>query len=97
MKVIWTPEANQDRLDVQDHIAIDNPRSAVKLDQLFLDAAAKLGEFPMLGRTGKIPRTRELIPHENYRLVYEVDEVASTVWVMAVVHTARQWPPALDD
>ena len=36
--------------------------------------------------------TRELIPHESYRLVYEIE--GTTVWVLALVHTARQWPPA---
>lgn len=45
MKVIWTPEANLDRLDVQEYIATDNPRAAVKMDQLFLDAAAQLSDF----------------------------------------------------
>jgi toxin ParE1/3/4 len=61
------------------------------MDQLFSDAAARLAEHPMIGRPGKIPGTRELIPHESYRLVYEVDE--ETVWILALVHTARQWPP----
>ena len=35
--------------------------------------------------------TRELIPHPSYRVVYQVEGEA--VWVLAVVHTARQWPP----
>ncbi len=34
---------------------------------------------------------RELIPHESYRLVYEIDDDA--VWMLALIHTARQWPP----
>lgn len=93
MKVLWTPEANQDRLDIQEYIAVANPRAAARFDTIFLDAAAQLGDFPMLGRTGKIPGTRELVPHESYRLIYEVDEAANTIWVMALVHTARQWPP----
>ena len=36
-------------------------------------------------------------PLDGYRLVYEVDEAADTVWVMTLIHTARQWPPARDD
>jgi plasmid stabilization system protein ParE len=36
------------------------------------------------------PGTRELIPHESYRLVYEVE--GDTVWILALVHTARMWP-----
>ena len=91
MRVIWTPEAQQDRADVWDYIAHDNPRAAAWMDELFSDAAARLAEHPMLGRAGKIPGTRELIPHENYCLVYELER--ETVWVLALVHTARQWPP----
>ena len=94
MRIIWTPEANQDREDIQDYIALDDPRAAAYLDETFLEAAAKLGDFPKLGREGEILGTRELIPHESYRLVYEVDETTATVWVLALVHTARQWPPA---
>ncbi|MEN9187057.1 type II toxin-antitoxin system RelE/ParE family toxin [Xanthomonas perforans] len=97
MKVRWMAAARQDRADIIDYIAVENPRAALKMDDLFSEAAKRLGEFPKLGRTGKIPGTRELIPHESYRLVYEVDEAADTVWVMTLIHTARQWPPARDD
>ncbi len=48
----------------------------------------------MRGRAGKISGTRELVPHESYRLVYEIE--GETVWVLALVHTARQWPPIGD-
>ena len=93
MKVIWTPEAEQDRADIQDRIAADNGSAADRMDRRFGDAAAKLAGFPMLGRAGKIPGTRELIPNENYRLVYEIE--GDTVWILALVHTARQWPPTM--
>jgi len=92
MRLLWTPEAEQDRNDVRDYIAADNPRAAACMDQLFSDAAARLADHPRLGKPGKIAGTRELVPHENYRLVYEID--AETIWVLALVHTARQWPPA---
>lgn len=91
MTVVWTPEAEQDRADSWDYIAADNPVAAVRMDELFSDAAARLAEHPKIGRTGRISGTRELIPHESYRLVYEID--GDTVWVLALVHTARQWPP----
>jgi toxin ParE1/3/4 len=91
VKIIWTLEAEQDRFDVWNYIAADNPRAAVRMDELFSDAATRLGEHPNLGKQGKISGTRELIPHENYRLVYEIENKA--VWILALVHTARQWPP----
>ena len=91
MSVIWTPEAEQDRADVWDYIAADNPHAAARMDELFSDAAARLAEHPKLGAPGKIPGTRELIPHESYRLVYEIER--DTVWALALVHAAMQWPP----
>lgn len=91
MNVIWTPEAEQDRIEVVNHIAADNLRAAAKMDELFGLAAARLAKLPKSGRPAKIPGTRELIPHESYRLVYEIDD--DTVWILALVHTSRQWPP----
>jgi hypothetical protein len=39
------------------------------MDEIFSEAAARLTRHPMLGNPGTIPGTRELIPHESYRLV----------------------------
>jgi len=91
VRVIWTPQAQQDRADVWDYIAADNPIAAARMDELFSDAAQRLADQPKLGRAGKIQGTRELIPHESYRLVYEIS--GETVWMLALVHTSRQWPP----
>lgn len=54
MRVIWTPEAAQDRADVWDYIAVDNPLAVVHMDELFGDAAAGLALHPMLGKAGQI-------------------------------------------
>ena len=61
------------------------------MDGLFSDAATQLEKYPNLGHSGAVSGTRELIPHESYRLVYEIER--ETVWILALVHTARQWPP----
>jgi addiction module RelE/StbE family toxin len=92
MKVRWTTSARQDRIEIRNHIAAENPAAAVRMDRLFSDAAARLAAHPKIGKAGKIPGTRELIPHESYRLIYEID--SDTVWILVLVHTARQWPPA---
>lgn len=91
MNVRWTASARLDRLDIMDYIAAENPRAALRMDQLFSDAASSLAEFAMRGRPGLVPGTRELFPHEAYRLVYEVD--GDTVWILALLHASRQWPP----
>lgn len=94
MKVVWTPEAEQDRRDIVNYIAVDNPLAAVKMDELFDLAVNRLMKRAYIGRPGKIPGTRELIPHESYRLVYEIE--GDVIWILALVHTSRQWPPVWD-
>ncbi|NMQ30274.1 type II toxin-antitoxin system RelE/ParE family toxin [Candidatus Accumulibacter phosphatis] len=94
MRVVWTPEAQQDRSDVWDYIAAENPRAAARMDELFSDAATLLAQHPHRGKPGRILGTRELIPHESYRLVYQID--GETVWILTLVHTARLWPPVRD-
>lgn len=92
MNVVWTPEALQDRSDIWDHIAEDNPSAAARMDALFSDAAARLADHPLMGRVGRIRGTRELVAHLHYILVYEIAQ--DTVWILVLIHTARQWPPA---
>ncbi|RZL37358.1 MAG: type II toxin-antitoxin system RelE/ParE family toxin [Rubrivivax sp.] len=90
MKVLWTLSAEQDRADIIDFIAQDNPLAAILMDEVFSAAVRRLAEHPLLGRAGQIPGTRELIAHKSYRLVYEVR--AETVWILTLMHTARLWP-----
>ena len=90
MSILWAPEAELDRLHIWTHVAAENPAAARQLDRLFAKAAASLADFSQRGKPGRIPGTRELFPHENYRLVYEVH--GETVWILALVHAARQWP-----
>lgn len=91
MRVRWTASAEQDRADVWDFIAAENPVAAARMDELFSDAAAQLATFPKIGKEGRVPGTRELLAHRSYMLVYEIlDDVA---WILSLVHTSRQWPP----
>ena len=91
MRVIWTPEALQDRLDIWEYVAVENPQAAAPMDERFSQAVSPLMDHPRIGRQRMVPGTLELIPHEHYRLVYEID--VDTAWILALVHTSRQWPP----
>jgi len=55
-----------------------------------VEAAARLSEHSLLGKAGRIPGTRGLFPHESYRMVYELG--GEIVWILTLVHAARQWP-----
>ena len=91
MRIVWTPEAEQDRAEIWAYLETHDPVAALRIDSLFSDAVARLAEFPLLEHEGEIPGTRELTPHRSYRLVYEV--VEDTIWILVLIHTARQWPP----
>jgi toxin ParE1/3/4 len=95
VKVRRSDEAKQDRADVWNYLAADNPNAAVRLDEQFSQTADRLGSFPQLGRSGKVAGTREILAHKHYRLIYEIREDAA--WITGVVHTPRQWPPATGD
>ena len=79
MIVIWTPEAEQDSVDIWAYIAIDNPSAAAEMDARFSEAIALLAAHPKMGKAGEIAGTRELIPHASYRLVYEIER--EVLWV----------------
>ena len=91
MKIAWTPEAEQDRAAIWGYLVARDPAAAIRMDQLFGEAVAKLADFPMLGHVGMVAGTRELTPHRSYRIIYEI--AVDTVWILVVTHTARQWPP----
>jgi addiction module RelE/StbE family toxin len=91
MKIIWTREAAQDRADIWDYLHTVNPKAAIDMDNRFSDAMSRLAQYPESGPAGIIAGTRELIPHQSYRIVYEQAE--NSIWILALVHTSRQWPP----
>ena len=94
MNVVWSNSARRNLGDIVAYIAADNPAAAMWIDGLIVSAAARLRDFPAMGKPGAMPGTRELLPHPRYRLVYSVSNDAITI--LAVVHTARQWPPVQD-
>ncbi|CAI8765886.1 toxin ParE1/3/4 [Pseudomonas sp. IT-P218] len=68
-----------------------NPEAAIDMDSRFSDAMSQLAQYPESGPAGIIAGTRELIPHQSYRIVYE--QAVNAIWILALVHTSRQWPP----
>lgn len=93
MKVVWTVPADLDRERIVFFIAQDNPDAAIVMDELFGDAADKLIFSPFKGKPGRVPETREWIVHKSYILVYQYDTTDGIIYIHALLHTSRQWPP----
>ena len=96
MTIRWTKPANDDFLGIVAWIAANNPAAASRVGQRILDAVQHLEDFPLLGRPGRSPGTRELmISRLPYLVVYSVDAAdPQTVVILRVLHGARLWPPA---
>lgn len=63
-----------------------------RTEEAFRHSFELLGEFPEIGRPGRMKHTREFPVHRTpYMLVYTIIE--DTLWVQCIIHRARQWPP----
>jgi toxin ParE1/3/4 len=76
---------------IEAEIAKDNPTAAVDLWLSIDDQVAKLADENFPRRPGRVKGTGELVVHPNYIVILEED--ASTITVLNVVHARRQWPP----
>ena len=94
MRVRWHKEAAEDLEEAAEHIAADDPTAAARVAFAVLRRTRDLGETPWIGRSGRVPDTRELvIPNTPLVVAYTV--TGSTLWVLRVLHSARKWPDRL--
>jgi toxin ParE1/3/4 len=85
----WSVVASADLRSIYDFIAEDgNLEAAANVAGDLLTAAERLLLFPLLGRSGQVEGTRELIL-TPYVIVYRVD--AEVILIDAVIHGARRF------
>lgn len=93
MTIVWSDGALRDRDHILTVISEDSPTAAIKLDQSFENAAKDLLVYPLKGRAGRKPGTRELIVHPNYIVIYVPDMPDDgDIYIVTVAHAARRWP-----
>jgi toxin ParE1/3/4 len=76
-------------------------RSGPAADQVLgaiLHAINGLALFPLLGRPGSVPETRErIVLRFPYRIVYFINERTQVLEIWRVVAPGQAWPPAEAD
>lgn len=96
MKIQWSSAAVADLKSIREYIARDNPASAQKVAQKIKETVHRLGNFPLSGRVGRVPETRELvIPGTSYIAAYLIQE--DEVLIAAVIHGRQNWQKSLEE
>ena len=94
MDIKLSQEAEQDLIEIFDYILEDNPLAAEKVLNNIHQEILYLSEHPYLGKSGRVPKTRELVlTKAPFVVPYQVS--GNTLEILRVYHTARRWPETL--
>ena len=94
-KIVWSPEALADLVEIRGFIARDSESYAASLIERLLVAVDRLPDFPQYGR--RVPELdqeaiREIIV-DRYRVIYRLN--THSIDLAAIVHGARDLSTAL--
>ena len=92
-QVVWSPSALADVDAIAEYIARDSADQAALFTTRLFEATDRLQDYPLSGRV--IPEIGDVswreIPCGPYRIMYRVE--GDQVWIVGVVHGARDWGP----
>ena len=87
----WTELAAMQLDQAHDYIALSNSEeTAARITMQIVAAVQQLEAFPMSGRTGRVPGTRELvIANTPFIAAYTIQK--ARIVILAIYHGAQQW------
>ena len=90
----WTEQATRQLDQAHDYIALGNSEEvAERIATRIVTTIQQLTAFPMSGRSGRVPGTRELvISNTPFIAAYAIDH--DRIVILALYHGAQQWPEA---
>lgn len=88
--VLWRASARAQFRALLDYISDRNPAAADRLEASFAERIERLGEWPGIGRPGRVAGTREFVLHPNYIAVYSVEP--GRIVILRVLHARQQYP-----
>jgi toxin ParE1/3/4 len=91
MQVKWLRKALQNLEQAYAYTAQTDQSAAVQLVLKIQAASEKLASFPMLGKTGRVEGTRELvIANTPYILIYRIK--GKSVIILRILHSSKKYP-----
>jgi toxin ParE1/3/4 len=86
----WEAEARRQLRDTLTYIASHNDAAAERLRTVIEAKLNLLLQFAEMGRPGRVAKTRELIVHPNYVVVYAIRR--NTIDVIRILHARQLYP-----
>jgi addiction module RelE/StbE family toxin len=88
----WTEQTIRQLDQAHDYITLSNSEEvATRVTMQIVTCVQQLGVFPMSGRAGRVPGTRELvISNTSFIAAYAIEK--SRIVILAVYHGAQPWP-----
>ena len=92
--IVWTEQATLQLDRAHDYIALSNSEEVAARIMMHIVASVQLlASFPMSGRRGRVPGTRELvISNTPFIAAYTIDH--DRIVILAIYHGAQLWPEA---
>jgi len=91
MEIKWLRRALRDFDEQIEFIAEDTPAAAAQAGEIIRRAVGRLSDFPEMGRTGRLPSTRELVVAGTRWIV--VYRVTDSIEILRLLHSSQRWPP----
>ncbi|WP_323119373.1 type II toxin-antitoxin system RelE/ParE family toxin [Burkholderia alba] len=92
MIVEWREIAREERINVFDYIAVDNPSAALDLDDKIERLTDALPKHPELYRAGRVRGTREMVLTPGYVLVYRVRKAVGVIEIVRIIGARQNYP-----
>ncbi len=91
--IAWTEQATRQLDQAHDYIALSNGEDiAARITTRIIASVQQLATFPMSGRSGRVPGTRELVISSTpFIAAYTIED--DRIVILAIYHGAQQWPP----
>ena len=88
----WTAQANRHLDQAPDYITLCNREEvAARITMHIANSVQQFATFPMSGRPGRVPSTRELvISNSPFVVAYRIAK--ERIVILAIYHGAQQWP-----
>jgi len=88
MRIRWTPAAADDLEGIAEYLRVNHPRHREKTLQQIYRKIRELRHWPMLGRAGLAPHTREIVfPPLPYVAVYRI--TGQVIEILRIDHGAQ--------